>query len=239
MKYKLLLAITLYGISFVRGQSVNDIKNQISNYKADLRGTYKSIQWFCKDGTIRAAKDPCPDNLGGIQHATYKDDVINLGKTNHIFLGQILAYTNKDDFWDQSKNHSRLKQYQIGKYLARLDDGWVNRKGQYYRGAIQIEDEEQWGIDFYKWLLAKDEVVNKNYFLILQSLKDIPYKGDDDLSQRMRAESKVLSDQFVKFMDLRVKIHSNPEPSDIDKAIAFAKANNSKLTFDQAKKLKF
>ncbi|GAA3597613.1 PEP/pyruvate-binding domain-containing protein [Flavivirga amylovorans] len=216
--------------------SPEKIKVQLEGYKNDIRGPYKIIQWFCKDGTIRGAKDPCLDTVGGIQHATYKDAVVALGKSNHIYLGQILAYTDKSDFWDDSKNHSRLKQYQLGKYLAHIDDGWVNRKGQYYRGAIQIEDEEQWGIDFYKWLLSKDEILEKNYFLVLQSLKDIPHKGDDDLSQRMRAESKVLSDQYGRFMDLRVKIHSNPEPSDIEKTMAFVNTNASKLTAAQSKK---
>ncbi|WP_378179811.1 PEP/pyruvate-binding domain-containing protein [Aquimarina sp. SS2-1] len=217
---------------FVIAQEIplEKIKGQIDNYKKDIRGPYKSIQWFCKDGTIRGPKDPCPDAIGGIQHATYKDAVITLGKSNHIYLGQILAYTDKTDFWDASKNHSRLKQYQLGKYLARIDDGWINRKGQYYRGAIQIEDEEEWGVDFYRWLLAKDDILLKNYYLILQSLKDVPHKGDDDVSQLMRTQSKVISDQYTKFMDLRVKIHSNPETEDIDKTISFKKDNISKLT---------
>jgi len=217
--------------------STEKIKTQIETYKNDIRGPYKNIQWFCKDGSTRASKDPCPDSIGGgIQHATYKNEVIALGKTNHIFLGQILAYTDNTEFWDAPKNHSRLKQYQLGRYLARIDEGWVNKKGQFYRGAIQIEDEEQWGIDFYKWLLAKDEMLEKNYYLVLQSLKDIPHKGDDDVSQLMRAQSKVISDQYGKFMDLRVKIHSNPEPVDIEKTIAFKNENASTLTATILKK---
>ncbi len=210
--------------------TVDKIKSQIDFYKNDIRGTYKSIQWFCDDGTVRAPKDPCPDSIGGIQHATYKDDVIKLGKTNHLFFGQILAYSDKSDFWDATNNHSGLKQYQLGKYLARIDDGWVNKKGQFYRGAIQIEDEEAWSLEFYKWLLAKDNVLKKNYYLIMQSFKDLPRQGNDNLAQLMRSQSKVISDLYPKFMDLRVKIHSNPEPIDIEKILAFKKENSSKLT---------
>lgn len=242
MKYPIrtfLVSVTLLTIIAANAQKISDdnIKNQIEFYKNDVRGPYKSIQWFCDDGTIRASKDPCPDDLGGVQHASYKNDVVALGKSNHIFLGQILAFTEKVDFWDAPNNHSRLKQYQLGRYLARIDDGWVNKKGQFYRGAIQIEDEEQWGIDFYKWLLAKDEVLTQNYYLILQSLKDVPHKGDDDVSQLMRSQSKVISDQNLKFMDLRVKIHSNPEPSDIAKTIDFKNANAPTLTAPINKKL--
>ncbi|MBT8385567.1 MAG: phosphoenolpyruvate synthase, partial [Bacteroidia bacterium] len=213
------------------------IAAQIITYKNDIRGTYKSIRWFCKDGTIRQPQDPCPNEIGGIQHATYKDEVVALGKSNHIFLGQILAYTDKSDFWDGQHNHSRLKQYQLGKYLSGIDNGWVNQKGQYYRGAIQIEDEEEWGVKFYQWLLAKDDVILKDYFLIMQSLKDVPHKGDDDLSQLMRVQSKVISDQYTKFMDLRVKIHSNPEVVDIDKVKQFKKENITKLTPALLKKM--
>jgi len=237
--YYVLLALAILFTSNLKAQEVTEskIKEQIALYKNDIRGPYKSIQWFCDDGTKRASKDPCPEEIGGIQHATYKDQVIALGKSNHIFLGQILAYTDKAEFWDASKNHSRLKQYQLGKYLARIDDGWINRKGQFYRGSIQIEDEEAWGIAFYKWLLVKNDVLVKDYYLLLQSLKDIPHQGDDDLSQLMRAQSKVISDQFGKFMDLRVKIHSNPESIDIEKTQEFKQINAAKLSTSLQKKL--
>ena len=241
-KYFRILFIISYfsGLSMLSGQlslEKDNIAKQINTYKNDVRGTYKSIRWFCNDGTIKQPQEPCGEAIGGIQHATYKDNVIALGKNSHIFLGQILAFTDKVEFWDATNHHSRLKQYQLGKYLARIDNGWVNQKGQFYRGAIQVEDEEEWGVKFYKWILTKDEVLEKNYYLILQSLKDIPHKGDDDISQLMRAQSKVISDQFTKFMDLRVKIHSNPEYSDIDKVIQFKKDQTSKLSMGLSKKM--
>lgn len=214
-------------------QNLNNqyIKEQIALYKNDVRGPYKDIRWFCTDGSVRAARDPCPDNIGpGVQHARYKDVVESIGKKNHIFLGQILAYTDKNEFWDASNNHSRLKQYQLDKYLRTVDDGWILQKGQYYRGAIQIEDEEAWGVDFYKWLLANDQNTASNYFLIRQSLKDIPHKGDNNLAQLVRSQSKVISDLFPSFMDLRVKIHSQPEVNDIEKVQAFKLKNSAKLT---------
>ena len=197
------------------------IKEQINIYKTDLRGPYKDIRWFCTDGSLRQPKDPCPDNIGpGNQHARYKDDVEKLAKSNHVYLGQILINTTNDAFLDIDNDNSRLKQYQIDKYLRAIDNGWINQKSQFYRGAIQSEDEEAWGIDFYKWLLSKDKLIVENYFLIRQSLKDIPHSGDDNLAQLMRSQSKVLSDLYPAFMDLRVKIHAQPESSDIDKVRA-------------------
>ncbi|MEC7265595.1 MAG: PEP/pyruvate-binding domain-containing protein [Bacteroidota bacterium] len=214
------------------------ISTLIQNLKKDIRGPYKDIRWFCTDGSIRAPKDPCPDEIGpGVQHARYKDEVEALGKANHIYLGQILAYTDQEPFWDAANDHSRLKQYQLDKYLRSVDNGWINQKGQYYRGAIQSEDEEAWGIEFYKWVLANDEFLKNEFFLVRQSLKDIPHNGDDNVAQKMRSESKVISDLYEPFMDLRTKIHSQPEDSDIQKVLQFKQKHSTKLTTDLSKKL--
>ena len=210
---------------------VNDIKSKIRAYKNDIRGPYYRIKWFCNDGTIRDSKDPCPDDIGGgIQHASYKPEVEELGKKHHIFFGDILAYTNRSDFWDSINNHSRLKQYQMGKYLASVDDGWILRKGQYYRGAIQSEDEQAWGIDFYKWVLGRNSSIDKNYFLLRQSLRDIPHDGDSNLAQMMRSQSKVIADEYPDFMDIRIKIHAKPSKSDIPTVNTFYNQNKEKLT---------
>jgi len=234
MKINVLFGYFLFccsSILIAQVKSPQQIKEQIAAYKKDVRGPYKDIRWFCNDGSVRQPKDPCPENIGpGVQHARYKEDTEALGKTNHIYLGQILAYTTNEEFWDAKNNHSRLKQYQLDKYLSGIDNGWVNEKGQFYRGAIQSEDEAAWGIDFYKWLLSNDKLVEQNYFLIRQSLKDVPHKSDDNLSQLIRSKSKIISDSFLKFMDLRVKIHGQPEAEDISKVVAFKLANTSKLT---------
>ncbi|WP_117884123.1 PEP/pyruvate-binding domain-containing protein [Aureibaculum luteum] len=236
----LFIAVSILTSEEVLSQKVltnKEISDQINFYKSDIRGPYKSIRWFCNDGSTRDPKDPCPEKIGGIQHATYKDKVVALAKSNHIYIGQILAYTDIVEFWDNSHNHSRLKQYQIGKYLARIDNGWINRKGQFYRGALQIEDEAAWGIEFYKWLLAKKEVIEKDYFFVMQSLKDIPHNSDDNLAQLMRSQSKVISDQYTRFMDLRVKIHNNPEIGDIDKVNEFKKSNSKNFSISISKKI--
>jgi len=240
-KYIAFLFFYLLAIAFGLAQekyTTEQLQTKITSYKNDIRGPYRDIRWFCTDGSIRQPKDPCPDNIGpGVQHARYKEEVISIGKMNHIYLGQILAYTDIDEFWDTADNHSRLKQYQLDKYLRLVDNGWINQKGQFYRGSVQVEDEEAWGISFYKWLLAKDEVLEDNYFLIRQSLKDVPHNGDDNVAQLMRSESKVISDLYLPFMDLRTKIHSQPEKSDIQKVIDFKNKNQKQLTTDLNKKL--
>ncbi len=212
------------------------IKSRIEQYKNDPRGPYRDIRWFCKDGSTQPPKEPCTEK-GGVQRARYKDEIIKLGESNHVYLGQILATTPHDDFWDATNYNSRLKQYQLEKYLRSIDDGWVLRKGQFYRGAYQMEDEEAWGIEFFNWILAKDEVVKSQYFLLRQAIKDIPHKGDDNNTIELRALSKNIADVFPSFMDLRVKIHGQPEISDIARVKDFKAKNQEKLSADLQKKL--
>ncbi|WP_445383262.1 PEP/pyruvate-binding domain-containing protein [Robiginitalea sp. IMCC43444] len=216
---------------FSQQKDPETIKAMVKTFKNDLRGPYKDIRWFCTDGSIRAPKDPCPEAIGpGVQHARYKDAVVALGESNHLYLGQILAYTDKEALWDAENGHSRLIQYQLEKYLKGVDNGWILQKGQYYRGAIQAEDEQAWGRSFYTWLLGQDSLLISRYFLIRQSLKDIPHGEESNTAQQMRIQSKVISDTYPNFMDLRVKIHSEPEPSDIEKVLAFRRKNDAALT---------
>ena len=105
-----------------------------------------------------------------------------------------------------------MKQYSLEQFLRANDNGWINRKAQFYRGAYQVEDEEAWGIAFLQWVLEERERVNKNYFLIRQSAKDIPHAGDNNTAQTVRALSKEISDVYNPFMDLRVKLHGQPSP---------------------------
>ncbi|MFC7356812.1 PEP/pyruvate-binding domain-containing protein [Jejudonia soesokkakensis] len=215
----LVLIFLLVNIFSVAAQDlpVNYIKEKIDFYKKNDRGPYKSINWFCSDGEVREARDPCPkDKDNAVQHASYRDDTKELAKKYHLFFGEILASTNRTDFWDEANNQSRLKQYQLNKYLESIDDGWVQRKSQYYRGAIQSEDEQAWGIEFYQNFLPRDTRITNQYFLLRQSLRDIPHDGDNNLAQLMRAQSKIVADAFPKFMDARIKIHGNPTVEDIE-----------------------
>ncbi len=234
-KFALIIGLNfcLSAANFADAQQVNnaEIKQLIEAFKADARGPYKDIRWFCKDGTVRDPKDPCPKEIGpGVQHARYKESVIKLGKKNHLFFGQILSYTDKIEFWDAAENHSRLKQYQLEKYLKLNDDGWILKKAQFYRGAYQAEDEAAWGVAFFKWLLTKDDVIEKNYYLVRSALNDIPHKGDNNTAQLMRSLSKSISDELPAFMNLRVKIHGQPEEADIEKVKEFKQEKSSTLS---------
>ena len=103
MKHLLILTISIVIFQFkTTAQKVENaaIKERLETYKNDARGPYKDIRWFCKDGSFaKPREEKCPEP-GGVQRARYKDEVIALSKSNHVFLGQILSTTSKEDFWD-------------------------------------------------------------------------------------------------------------------------------------------
>lgn len=231
------LLLLLFPSVFIFSQKVDNskIKSMVESFEKDAKGPYRDIRWFCKDGTTRPPQDRCPES--GVQRARYKDEVVSLGKSNHIFLGQILATTDLVDFWDEENYNSRLKQYQLQNYLFRTDDGWILRKAQFYRGAFQAEDEEDWGVEFFYWLLTDDAKIRQNFYLIRQAAKDIPHQGDDSKTQLIRALSKEISDSVPSFLNIRVKIHGQPESADIITVKKYREANKGKLTTSQLKKM--
>ncbi|MEQ8705584.1 MAG: hypothetical protein RIC19_16775 [Phaeodactylibacter sp.] len=95
------LALILSTCYTADAQKIEDqvIKERIAQYKKDPRGPYKDIRWFCNDGTFALPKERCAEP-GAVQRARYKDEVVALARSNHIFLGQILSTTPREDFWE-------------------------------------------------------------------------------------------------------------------------------------------
>lgn len=197
----------------ISGQTLE--ASYLEELKLDRRGPYSAIKWFCEDGSMREARDPCPEPLKGWQHATYKPAVEKLAEYNHIFLDQILTGTKHVDFWDSPNQNSRLKQYQITNFLFDADDGWILEKAQNYRGAKQIEDEKEWGQEFLEWLVSSNDRIEENYLLIKMAAIDIPHGEDSRVAQKVRAYSKLLAEEESSFMNTRIKLHNNPSVMDL------------------------
>jgi hypothetical protein len=205
-----------------------EIRSMVDRYKTDIRGPFKEIRWYCPDGSIIPPNERCPEP-GGVQRARHKDEVTALAGSNHIFLGQILATTPYADFWDEGMYNSRLKQYQLEKYLRASDNGWVLRRAQFYRGAYQAEDEEQWGINFFNWLLSDKRILEEQFFLVREAARDIPHGADDNLKQNIRLGSREIADAYAPFLDIRVKLHGQPGASDVEKVKQFREDHKNRM----------
>lgn len=209
--------------------NTNDLKQLVQDCKKDQRGPYQSIRWFCPDGTILPPQERCPQP-GGIQHALHKNVVQKIAREKGIFLGQILAGTPIEVFFDAANQNSRLKQYQMEKFLHAVDDGWIMQKARYYRGAVQAEDEEAWGLSILLNLMGRSDVLDAQFFLLRQAVKDIPHAANNDRWQSIRAVSKIISDSLSAFMDLRVKLHGQPDETDLKRVRDFRTRNRLSIT---------
>ncbi|MGE0087665.1 MAG: PEP/pyruvate-binding domain-containing protein [Desulfococcaceae bacterium] len=196
-------------------QNADEIRNMIQVFKEDERGPFEGIRWFCKDGSILPARQPC-EGEDGIQHGLHRAWVKNLAKEKGIYLGQILAGTEFADFWDSRNQNARLQQFIVEKFLQSADDGWIFRKARYYRGAVQMEDEEQWGQKFLEWLLADIKRVESQFFLLREAVREIPHGASENLWEAIRADSRIIAESYRAFENLRVKLHGRPEVSDIE-----------------------
>lgn len=237
---KIISSVLLVLLTFqlVQAQVIEkaEIKGKVEAYKKDAKGPYQQIMWFCPDGSKVPPRERCPEP-GGVQRATYKFWVENLAKSNHIFLGQILAATDYAQFLDAENQYSRAKQYQIENYLEGIDNGWIQQKAKFYRGAFQDEDENVWGEKFLRWTLEEESLDLSDFFLLRQWFKNIPHKAETANIRKVRALSLEIADSIPSFMNIRVKIHGQPEASDIDAVKEFKQKNTGRISSDNAAKL--
>ena len=58
---------------------VETAREWIEGFKEARRGPFARIRWFCQDGTVLPAKEPCGDEHGvGIQHGEWSDRTVAL-----------------------------------------------------------------------------------------------------------------------------------------------------------------
>jgi hypothetical protein len=208
----------------------------VDAYKKDPLGPYQTLRWFCPDGSILLPQQRCP-TPGGIQHAVPKDAVLALALRQHVFLGQILAGTANDEFLDEANRFSRPMQYQLERYLRTVDDGWIMRRAYAFRGAVQAEDEQAWSRKFLVWLVARDDLLASRFFFVRELARDLPRTDSVARASLVRGLAAAIADEVPAFMPLRLKIHGQPEPSDLDAVRAFRRHRADRLSPELLQKL--
>ncbi|MBC8440114.1 MAG: phosphoenolpyruvate synthase [Deltaproteobacteria bacterium] len=218
-----------------QAQQEKEMIQLIQALKKDPKGPFQAIKWFCPNGQILTPLEECP-SPGGLQHGLLKERISRLEQEKKIYLDMVLAGTSHEQIWDIPGHHSRIKQYALIKYLFLADEGWIYRKAQYYRGAIQAEDENDWGEGFLNWLLADHDTPARQFFQVREACRNIPHRNlNQNRLQTIRSVSKTLGDQIPDFMNLRVKIHGQPDSGDLSMVQSFMEKNKTFLDENQIK----
>lgn len=208
--------------------SAEELADAVAVFKAAERGPYEAIRWYCPDGSIIPAQSRCTDP-GGIQHAALNARAREIRDRNGVHLGQILAGSDPMAFLDRANGFSRARQYELERFLKLNDGGWVLARAQFYRGAVQAEDEEAWGREYLVSVLGDDTLLNRHFFWLRRQVRSIPHAEGVRLLDRVRARAKTVSDAFPAFLNLRIKIHGTPDASDLGAVRAFSAAQADRL----------
>ncbi len=194
---------------------IQQARKILADFKANPKGPYLQIRWFCNDGSVHPPGGlPCKPLGGGSEHGELSPASQRLAGWN-IDVDTILALMSFDQFFDAKRDHHRLKELVLAKYLFEVDQGWIYRRAQYYRGGRQVEDEEKAGRRLLAQLLSDPAWVSRNYFLATQLILTVPHGAPDSTVLKIRNLAKSIADKDARFGPIRSKIHATPGPEDL------------------------
>ncbi len=187
----------------------------VESMKQSERGPYARLRWFCKDGTVLPpAPYACQPHGGGRQHGEYSDARRRLAELGWS-VGTVVAALSWEEVWDAGRRNRRLRELPLERYLVEVDDGWVLRRARFYRGRVQIEDEEAVGRELLVKLLSRPEWVRENFLLARESVRVLPHSGGGDRTRAVRRLAQEIAEKDGSFERLRIKIHTTPGPEDV------------------------
>ena len=191
----------------------------VEGMKERKRGPFDGVAWYCNDGTILPPKSyACQPHGGGLQYGYPSVHAKYLAEQG-LYVGTILSSLKPEDFL--TPDFYRLRAYVVESYLERSLDGWTLRLAKNYRGIRQIEDEQNAARELLIQLAKERGLHSKRRSLLLRVIRAMPYGRTQALGDKIRALAGQLGDAASAFASLRYKIHSLPEPQDMEGVRAY------------------
>ncbi len=198
------------------------LQSWIREFKQSERGPFELIRWFCHDGRILPARTGCGGEDKGVQHGDWNERARQL--RNHDFaVANVLVALEPQRFVGPGADLETWKQLLLERFLVGFDDGWIFRGAFGYRGALQIEDEEEAARRLILSMLADPAWRDAARFTLLrESVRLLPLSVDTASAADVRAHAAQLATRDRAFMPLRAKIHSFPDGGDAERVREFA-----------------
>jgi hypothetical protein len=217
--------LTIGGWKPAVGEAGADFANfraWITQMKADSRGPFSGVKWFCNDGTILPPSAyACQPHGGGHQHGEWSERTREL-RDNGYLIADFLAGIDPGNSVEAAGFRDQYAQRLIERYLVAADDGWIFRRALFYRGAIQEEDERAGATALLEDLASRDEWLGVRYPQLRAGARLLPHGEDSASVQRVRQLSASLSDRDAGFKALRAKIHGSPDAADAGRVREYA-----------------
>ena len=217
-----LAAAAFLAAAVAAAQHQDEYRRWIAEMKEAERGPFAAIKWFCKDGRILGPQDyACAAKGEGWQHGEWSERTKRLRSEGYrvatllagIEASKAVAAPGFQDFYAQLL---------IERFLIAADNGWILRKAQFYRGAIQEEDEREGARNLLLAMVARDEWVGRRYVALRTGVRLLPHGPDSASAQKVRNMATALADRDAAFESLRVKIHNAMDPADAASVRAYA-----------------
>jgi hypothetical protein len=194
----------------------------IEQMKADPRGPFESVKWFCNDGTVLPPKAyACAPHGGGYQHGEWSDRTTEL-RANGYLVATLLAGFDAPGAIADPGFHDQFGQMLTERYLMAADDGWIMRRALFYRGAVQEEDERAGGRALLEELASQPSWLDIHYPMLRAGARMLPHGEDSASVQKVRQVSASLSERDPGFQKLRAKIHGSPDAEDAGRVRGYA-----------------
>ncbi|MBF0456068.1 MAG: hypothetical protein HQL72_14775 [Magnetococcales bacterium] len=200
----------------------------VAAMKANPRGPFDAIRWFCKDGAVLPPKPfACAKHGGGRQHGQHSAQQRRLAELGWP-VGTLFAALKPSELLTETPRQIRLRALPLERYLLEVDDGWVMRKAKSYRGHVQIEDEQESGRKLLLALLADRTWMVDHFILARELVRTIPHHGGgNDPTRLIRRLSQTLAEKWRDFEPMRVEIHGRPDTLSASRVHDWLAANPS------------
>ncbi len=235
--FLLILPMTLWASSEQQNISNKEYTKWIGQMKTATRGPFKDVKWFCKDGTMMPPKAyACAKHGGGYQHGNYSKQTETL-RSKGYFIANFLAGVDAKQAINETDFIDRYNQILLEKFLTHIDDGWILRKAQFYRGAIQEENERDGGRNLLVTLSGQKEWITYRYLGLRTGVRLLPHGKDSASVQKVRQMAASLAEKDKNFTKQRVKIHGSPDAGDAEMVRQYVKNKSGKNISDYSQYL--
>jgi hypothetical protein len=202
--------------------SAAQYRRWIVEMKDSPRGPFTAIKWFCRDGRLLPPKDfACAGKGKGVQHGEWSDRTRQM-RAQGYQVATLLAGIDAETAIADPAFANQYAQWLVERFLVAADNGWVLRKAQFYRGAIQEEDERDGARRLLTAMAAQPDWSGRRFVALRTGARLLPHGADDASAAKVRNLAAALADRDAGFQPLRVKIHGSPDASDAAAVRAWA-----------------
>ena len=191
----------------------------IKDMKSSSKGPFRSIRWFCKDGTeitsVPGKGYSCAEHGGGVQHGEWSEQTRMIRDAGFL-IANILADIDTGQLLSVEEGDAIIKQLLLEQYLIVADDGWILRGARFYRGAFQMEDERRSARRLLRGMLEQPVWRAQRFPLLREAVRLLPHEPDTASLTAMRALSSEIAEEDPGFKRLRDKLHSLPDAADAE-----------------------